>query len=136
MNREEMQTELDALKRRIAEIEAQMAEPDWVPFPGEMIEVRNNDTDSWLVRVATGEVVGGCVQAFIDGETNGMFMEWRQARTLSDPNVIQLRPHTPGDPMPCDGKSMVVVRIPDGRIASGKAYSWAWDGIVAWAPLP
>ena len=34
MNHEEMQTELDTLKARIAELEAQMNEPEWVPFPG------------------------------------------------------------------------------------------------------
>ena len=130
MNREEMQTELDALKRRIAEIEAQMAEPDWVPFPGEIVEGRDRDGDEWVVSRFVERVPERCHQWDC-----GVDM-WIHVRPLQDPNVIQLRPHTPGDPMPCDGKSMVVVRIPDGRISSGKAYSWAWDGIVAWAPLP
>ena len=135
MNREEMYTELNTLKYRIAELEAQMNEPEWVPFPGELIEVRNvgGPEDGWKIRRFVSK--GGSVAPFVcEGEGNNY--RWMNARPLSDPNIIQLRPHTPGDPMPCDGKSMVVVRIPDGRISSGKAYSWAWDGIVAWAPLP
>ena len=131
MNRKEMQTELDTLKRRIAELEAQLAEPEWVPFPGEIVEVSDVGTSWHVARFRSHE--DGREFPF-RSSPNGV--SWKYARPLSDPNVIQLRPHTPGDPMPCDGKSMVVVRIPDGRIASGKAYSWAWDGIVAWAPLP
>ena len=136
---------IEKLQAQVAEISAELealkakAEPEWVPFPGEMIEVRSNDTDVWRVRIATGEVVGRRVQVFCDGERGGQVMGWEQARPLSDSNVIQLRPHTPGDPMPCDRKQQVVVRY-NGELChsynAGDAEDRNWYHVTAWAPLP
>ena len=88
------------------------------------------------------------LDAYIPGESlvyrTGYETYWRHARPLSDPNIIQLRPHTPGDPMPCSGDTKVMVRIKGGRLLTGDADEWDWKcdphgssvDIVAWAPLP
>ena len=133
---------IEKLQAQIAEISAELealkakAEPEWVPFPGEMIEVRSSDEDSWRVRIATGEAVGGRVQVFCDGEMGGQFMGWGQARPLSDPNVIQFRPHNPKNPMPCNSDTNVVARLLGGTIRSNCAAAFIWSQITAWAPLP
>ena len=134
MNREEMYTELNTLKYRIAELEAQLAEPEWVPFPGEIVEVSEGGTQ-WAVRKfqhMTGVRYG----------TYGGAL-WNLARPLSDPNIIQLRPHTPGDPMPCDSDQQVIVNRKSGiEIGVSRFFDWGtWCDdpkyrIVAWAPLP
>ena len=129
MNHEEMQTELDTLKRRIAEIEAQMNEPEWVPFPGEIVEVSDAGKE-WVVRKFYKYKTGEEFPYVSD------FAKWGHARPLSDPNVIQFRPHTPGDPMPCSRAARVVVRLLSGEISSSEAGTWVWEGITAWAPLP
>ena len=133
MNREEMQTELDTLKRRIAELEAQMNEPEWHPFAGEIVEVSDFGHD-WIVRQIT---------AYNPGDDfpykTGKGTDWKYARPLSDPNIIQLRPHTPGDPMPCDGHVRVIAHYGDLDVDNyviGQACSRNWKDVTAWAPLP
>jgi hypothetical protein len=135
MNRKELQTELAALKARISEIEAQMAEPEWVPFPGEIVEGRDSDGDEWVVG------------RFVECNPENAFPwdcgveSWVNIRPLSDPNVIQLRRHTPGDPMPCDGNTRVLYRLRDGMLRMmGHAEDIDWSangyGVTAWAPIP
>jgi hypothetical protein len=60
---------------------------------------------------------------------------------LGPPKAGDWIPHTPGDPMPCDGNLLVEVRFERGLIDDGfPAKSWVWGrqeggySIVAWRP--
>ena len=131
---------IEKLQAQVAEIGAELellkAEPEWVPFPGEMIEVRSSDEDSWRIRIATGEVVGRRVHVFCDGEMGGQVMGWEQSRRLSDLNVIQLQQHTPSDLMPCERDQHVLCRMANGSWTIGIAHHVTWPNVNAWALLP
>lgn len=138
MTREEMYTELNTLKYRIAELEAQMNEPEWVPFVGEIVEVSDNDLDEkWTAR-RFASYSGNAEYRY--RSDNGEY--WKHCRPLSDPNVIQLRPHRPGDPMPCDDNTRVIYRLRNGDYTTEWAFNLDWGvqdypatEIDAWAPV-
>ena len=128
---------IEELEAKIAEISAELealkAQPEWVPFPGEIVEV-SDGLSQWIVRK---------FHSMRDRRymTHGGAL-WNFARPLSDSNVIQLRPHTPGEPMPCRDDVSVIVRFGDGAHVTDFAGNVYWDAaskprnaIVAWAPL-
>ena len=144
---------IEKLQAQVAEISAELeslkakAEPEWVPFPGEIIETRAyTEAHTWQLRVATGGTDKmGRVTTYLNGERSGEVTTWADARPLSDPNVIQLRPHKAGDPMPCAPDTLVIVRFCNGIIpnVNRPASEWEWVArgsggysIAAWAPLP
>ena len=126
---------IEKLQAQVAEISAELealkAQPEWVPFPGEIVEVRDNDStpsDRWMVDRFEELEPGECHPFECQRSV------WQQARPI--PNVIQLRPHTPGDPMPCDYKQQVLCRNEYGTWSMGQAAHIVWDRVTAWAPLP
>ena len=137
---------IEKLQAQVAEISAELeslkakAEPEWVPFPGEIIETRAyTEAHTWQLRVATGGTDKmGRVTTYLNGERSGEVTTWADARPLSDSNVIQLRPHTPGDPMPCDEGRIVFVRYTDRDFGYGFGHGSQihWREVTAWAPLP
>ena len=133
---------IEKLQAQVAEISAELealkakAEPEWVPFPGEIIEYPTHD--GYAVRIATGEVdEDGDPFAYVNGESNGVTNVFHCARPLSDPNVIQLRPHKAGDPIPCKGDERVLYRIGGGMLRMiMRAGDLDWSKRISWAPVP
>ena len=129
---------IEKLQAQVAEISAELeslkakAEPEWVPFPGEFVLCRNYEGDQWELDRFTGHIT----------DPLGWHCEraaWSYIQPIKNPNVIQLRPHKAGDPMPCEGGQKVLVRytqtmgIPH---ATGDARDRNWNQVTAWAPLP
>lgn len=61
---------------------------------------------------------------------------------IKQPDADGWIPHVPGDPMPCDGTSIVEVRFKCGKkhksMVAADEFDWEWEGknfsIVAWRP--
>lgn len=136
MNTKELQNELTQLKGRIAEIEKQIKESGWVPYPGEIVEVSDYG-EEWVVRrIASCDAEEEFPYRCEDGSV------WKCVQQLSDPNIIQLRPHTPGDPQPCDDNTRVIYRLRNGDCTTEWAFTLDWGiqdfpatEIDAWAPV-
>ena len=123
---------IEKLQAQVAEISAELealkAQPEWVPFPGEIVEVSDGGSQ-WIVRK---------FHSMKDRRymTHGGAL-WNFARPLSDPNVIQLRPHKTGDPMPCEGGERVFYRIGGGMLRMiMRAGDLDWSKRISWAPVP
>ena len=128
---------IEKLQAQVAEISAELEalkpQPEWVPFPGEIVEVRDNDStpsDRWMVDRFEELEPGECHPFECQRSV------WQQARPI--PNVIQLRPHKAGDPMPCEGGERVLYRIGGGGMLRMimRAGDLDWSKRISWAPVP
>lgn len=105
----------------------------WIPRVGEIVEM-SDDRESWYV------------QKFVDIEEgeetiyrfNGDYESFTFCRPLTDPMVIQLIPHVPGDPKPYGDANNVIVVFKSGEYDAANPRDFNWDddnyedNIVGW----
>jgi hypothetical protein len=113
--------------KELAQIKAE-AKPEEF-WPGEIVEVRNFDTERWTVR----QLVGMRHGAYHVRNTAGREFMWQQCRKLTDSHVLQFRPLAEGERLP-EGEWNVLYK--DGRSrAEHKPIRYHGDGIIGYAPV-
>ena len=133
-----LEKELEELKESYMKDE-DAKENTWTPREGEICEF-SDDEDIWHI------------ERFVvkTDDTKYPYVSYTEAykycRPLNDPMVIQLIPHKPGDPMPCDGHKDVIT-LHGNEFAEERYYAASaagenlWDmcdsesDVFGWAPL-
>ena len=127
---------IDELTKLKEEVSLEKVDDSWKPRVGEIVEM-SDDGDYWLLRRYEDDGDFGFMDTF--GES------WENCRPLNDPMVIQLIPHVPGDEMPCDFDSDVIVLHGNDfskryyTVDSAKNISWdrfdSNDDVFGWKHL-
>jgi hypothetical protein len=132
-----LEKELKQLKIDLAE-DDEITEVVWKPRVGEIILVSDNK-EQWYYSKFSGYEDDDSYCG-VEGEY------WTYAKPLNDPMVIQLIPHKPGDPRPCD-EDKDVIALHGNEFSSQRYYTcekalylyWGVNDdesdIFAWAPL-
>jgi len=134
-----IQDRIAKLEKELAELKEDCLDESWSPREGEICEF-SDDKDIWYTErfvVKTDDTSYPYVSYSSEA--------YKYCRPLNDPMVIQLIPHVPGDPMPCDGDAKVLVRLKMGALEIDHAKNWDWSlsryrelersNIVAWKRL-
>jgi len=132
-----IQDRITKLEKELAELKESVGKKEmWFPRKGEIIRVTDNKEDWAYTRFAEYKK-----DYYYDD--NGDF--WMYAEPLNDPMVIQLIPHVPGDEMPCDFDSDVIVLHGNDfskryyTVDSAKNISWdrfdSNDDVFGWKHL-
>lgn len=123
----------DKAREMLKTIQEQLKEPEF--YKGQLVEGRDFDDDVWKIDTFVRYLSDTSLPYLCRNDP------WKQCRPLQDPLIIQFRPHTPGDTMPCDGKQKVRVmyRCGDIDIDKAKEYDWNEAGtntdIIGWLPI-
>ena len=141
-----IQDRIAKLEKELAELKGEL-EVDWMPRKGEIVKF-SNDGVQWR----TGKIIGyNYSKDYVDDDEDTMYYEddygdnWNYCHPLNDPMVIQLIPHVPGDEMPCDFDSDVIVLHGNDfskryyTVDSAKNISWdrfdSNDDVFGWKHL-
>lgn len=119
---------------RIEKLPEPEPQKEWMPHEGELIEVSNSLTDRWRFRYFKRY---SRYVKFPWKDTEGV--GWVHARPLSNPMIVQFRPHDGGE-CPCPGQRVVCLSR-NGIIFTDVSDSFDWDhnshphDIIGWAPV-
>lgn len=120
---------------RIEKLPEQKPQKGWMPYEGELIEVSDSFTDRWRFRYCK---LYDHTAALPWKDTEGV--GWVHARPLSNPLIVQFRPHDGGE-CPCPGQRVVCLSR-GGEIFTDVSDSFDWDNnnnhphdIIGWAPV-
>jgi hypothetical protein len=120
--------QLHKAERELAQIKAE-AKPEPEFWPGEIVEVRDNEIQNWTVRKLEQVYEG----SFLVQSQRGGPIGWDQCRKLTDSHVLQFRPLADGERLP-GGEWNVLFK--NGRSqAVVHPIRYSGDGIIGYAPV-